>query len=311
MPRCRLCGAKEERQTIRADHVFGGEKHHKFWHCETCDAVYLFPIPSVKEEALFYKMEFEKFMSHRSGNDRDWSSAEEHIRTNQDQVKRRWRFLKEYLEPGQDLLEIGCSSGFMLNAFRDYGLNCTGIEPSGEFIEFLLKNQHIAFASIEELTRQAPNKQFDLIVHFFVLEHIRDPYQFFTETKKRLKQGGKLIAEVPCVNDPLTSLYNIPAFEKFYWSIAHHYYYSPKSIAFVLDSLGYQYKLIPEQRYDLSNHIVWMTEGKPGGQGKFDHVFSSQLIEKYQQDLKDQWQCDTFYLVIENDSQPTPPPSSR
>ena len=250
-------------------------------------------------------------MSRRSGSERDWSSAEEHIRTNQDQVKRRWHFLKEYLEPGQDLLEIGCSSGFMLNAFRDFGINCTGIEPSGEFIEFLSKNLHIAYPNIQELSHQIPEKRFDLIVHFFVLEHMRDPYQFFKETKKLLKPGGKIIAEVPCVNDPLTSLYHVPAFEQFYWSIAHHYYYSPKSISYVLDSLGYQYTLFPEQRYDLSNHIIWMTEGKPGGQGKFDQVFSSQLIEQYKKDLKDQWLCDTFYLVIENDGQQTPPLSSR
>ena len=56
--------------------------------------------------------------------------------------------------------------------------------------------------------------------------------------------------------------------------------------------------MVPEQRYDLSNHIVWMTEGKPGGQGRYNAVFSDELIDRYRADLKKQWKCDTLFLYI-------------
>jgi SAM-dependent methyltransferase len=196
-----------------------------------------------------------------------------------------------------DLLEIGCSSGFMMNKFGEHGLNCVGIEPSGEFLQFLKKNGYTAYSSLEEL-RADESRKFDIVVHFFVLEHIRDPYAFLRETHDLLRSGGKIIAEVPCVNDPLTSLYNIPAFEEFYWSISHHYYYSPKSLSYVLDKLNLRYELVPEQRYDLSNHIKWMTEGKPGGQGQFNHIFSEALREAYADDLKSHWLCDSIFLTI-------------
>jgi len=113
-----------------------------------------------------------------------------------------------------------------------------------------------------------------------------------------LKEDGIIIAEVPCVNDPLTSIYNIPEFEKFYWSIAHHYYFSPKSISYILNQIDCKYKLVPEQRYDLSNHIFWMQYGKPGGQGKYNHIFSKETIDYYKKDLKNNWNCDTFFLYI-------------
>ncbi|MBA7468768.1 Ubiquinone biosynthesis O-methyltransferase, mitochondrial [subsurface metagenome] len=294
---CRLCGASQESQIIRAATVFGGRAEHNFWQCRSCDAVYLYPVPSIEEETYFYKKEFEKFMSSRSGQERDWSNAEAHIQTNQDQVSRRWKFLAPFLEPGMDILEIGCSSGFMLNAFREEGLHCVGIEPSGEFIEFLHSNGYETYQTLE-LLKESHSEPFDLVVHFFVFEHIRDPFQFLEENLKLLKPGGKIIAEIPCVNDPLTSLYTIPAFEKFYWSIAHHYYYSPKSLSYVLDKLDLKYEMLPEQRYDLSNHIVWMTEGKPGGQGRYSHIFSDELLEKYKQDLKKNWLCDTIILYV-------------
>ena len=296
-PKCRICGADESEQSIKADFVYGGKKCHNFWLCNRCKIVYLFPTLSIEEEAFFYKKEFEKFMSSRSGSERDWSGAEEHIKTNQDQVERRLEFLEQYVEKGRDILEIGCSSGFMLNKFRDLGMTCTGIEPSGEFLQFLEKKGHNAFPDISSMKQNRQGK-FDLIVHFFVLEHIRDPFDFFKETYKMLKSGGKIIAEVPCVNDPLTSVYNIPEFEQFYWSIAHHYYYSPDSLSYILNKLGYKYELIPEQRYDLSNHMVWMQEGKPGGRGRYSNVFSNELDELYKQNLKESWLCDTIVMVI-------------
>lgn len=297
---CRLCGASQESQIVRADTVFGGKLKYKFWQCRSCDIVYLYPVPSIEEEVYFYKKEFEKFMSSRSGQERDWSNAEAHVQTNQDQVSRRWKFLAPFLEPEMDILEIGCSSGFMLNAFRKAGLHCVGVEPSGEFIKFLYSNGYEAYQTLEQLKKNH-SKLFDLVVHFFVFEHIRDPFQFLKENLKLLKPGGKIIAEIPCVNDPLTSLYTIPAFERFYWSVAHHFYYNHKSLKYVLDKLDLKYEMIPEQRYDLSNHITWLMEGKPGGQGRFSHVFSQQLIEQYRKDLKEKWLCDTIFVVIDKD----------
>jgi SAM-dependent methyltransferase len=294
---CRLCGAGRDAQEIRAQYVFGGRKEHKFWKCSNCDAIYLYPIPSIEEEKNFYKKEFEKFMARRSGNDRDWSNAKAHVQSNQDQVLRRWKFLEAFMAPGMDILEIGCSSGFMLEAFRKKGMQCVGIEPSGEFIEYLQLNGFESYQTLEMLTEKK-SRLFDLVVHFFVLEHIRDPFEFLKNNLMLLKDGGKIIAEIPCVNDPLTSLYSIEAFEKFYWSVAHHYYYSPNSLKFVLDKLGVKYEMVPEQRYDLSNHIVWMTEGKPGGQGRFNNVFSKELLEQYKKNLKEKWACDTIFLYI-------------
>ncbi len=298
MPKCRICNSIE-RQSLRAEHVFGGREEHNFWECDNCGVIYLYPYLSKEEEQRFYKKEFEKFMAKRVGDHRDWSSAKSHIVSNQDQVKRRWSFLKEHLKKSKSILEIGCSSGFMMNAFRDNGLKCYGVEPSGEFLDFLKQNGHIAYESLDEL-QESENLKFDIIVHFFVFEHIANPFKFLEETYNLLNRGGVIVAEIPSSTDILTSLYNIPSFEKFYWSIAHHYYYNPKSLKYILDRLGYRYELIPEQRYDLSNHITWLMDGKAGGQGRFD-IFSKETIEAYKNDLKNSWNCDTVILKIFKD----------
>ena len=296
---CRICGSGYEFQSVRADFVFGGKEFHKFHECSKCDAIYLNPALSDEEEAFFYKKEFEKFMSSRAGSDYDWTNAQKHIDSNQENVSRRWRFMADYAKPEMNLLEIGCSTGFMLDHFKEEGLEVKGIELSDEFVPFLKDRGYEIFLSLEELIQESSQQKFDIITHYFVFEHIRDPFDFLEKSYQLLNKGGWIIMEVPSATDPLTSLYNIPAFEKFYWSIAHHYYYRPKTIKYILNRLGYTYKILPEQRYDLSNHIRWMTEGKPGGQGMFNHVFSEELCYEYMNDLKATWNCDTMFVYIQ------------
>lgn len=291
---CRICGSGEKNLSIRADYVFGGNKDDNFWHCKNCDVIFLYPIPSVEEEKRFYLKEFEKFMSKRVGDHRDWSNAEQHKVTNQDQVIRRMKFLKDFVKTDTEILEIGCSSGFMLDEFKKKGSNCTGVEPSGEFGDFLSQSGHKYVDDIEELR----GNKYDLITHFFVFEHMRDPFKFLKTTHEMLNENGVHICEIPCCEDALTSLYNIPAFEKFYWSKAHHYYYNFNSLQFILNKMNYKYKLVPEQRYDISNHITWMEKGIPGGQGKYNDIFSIEAREAYRQSLIESKKCDTIFLYI-------------
>lgn len=299
--KCRLCN-NDKSIIKRAEFVFGGKEEHKFWECSNCGVIFLYPYLSEEEEKYFYNKEFEKFMSSRSGNERDWTNAKKHIDTNQDQVERRLKYLKKHLRSNMKILEIGCSSGFMMKAFKEIGAECVGIEPSGEFLPFLKNGGFRAYENLEKFIKENPDEKFDLVVHFFVFEHISEPFSFLENTYNLLKPNGMIIAEIPSSTDVLTSVYNIPAFEKFYWSIAHHYYYNPKSIEFIMKKLGYRYIIQPEQRYDLSNHITWLMDGKPGGQGRFD-MFCQETIDSYGEDLKKSWKCDTLLLSIFKDLQ--------
>jgi 2-polyprenyl-3-methyl-5-hydroxy-6-metoxy-1,4-benzoquinol methylase len=294
---CRFCAAPGGRLTLRAHHVYGGDATRAFWECSHCGIVFLSPPLTPEEEARFYRQEFEKFMEQRSGPDRDWKGAEAHVASNQDHVLRRMQVLQPFLAEQTNVLEIGCSSGFMLDAMQAAGAHCTGVEPSAVFTDYLLKKGHKVYGSLDALEADQP-RPFDLITHFFVLEHIADPRSFIRQKLRLLKPEGRMVMEVPSATDALTSLYRIPAFERFYWSIAHHYYYKPKSLRYLLDELGLAYQLIPSQRYDLSNHMVWLGEGRPGGQERYAGVFSAELVELYGRDLIEGGYPDTYFVVL-------------
>ena len=296
-PSCRFCNAGPALQSIKGEFVFGGTSDRHFWECDACKVIYQFPSLSEEEETLFYKKEFEKYMETRTGQDKDWSSPEKHFLSNQKERERRMSFLESYLLKGQKVLEIGCSSGFMLSALKDKGMDVYGLDPSEGFIEFVKSKGIQVYKTFKDLKKNHDIK-FDLIIHYYVLEHIRKPVEFLNQYMELLNVTGKMIFEVPCSTDPLVELYKNSAFNKFYWSVAHHWYFNQKSLTEVLKKTGYSFELFPEQRYDLSNHMIWMQEGRPGGLGRYSCIFGEDLDKLYKKKLKEKWMCDTIIAMV-------------
>ena len=298
-PKCRFCKATASHQSIKGETVYGGQPDQHFWQCDSCQMIYLYPPLSEEEEKLFYKKEFEKFMTDRSGGDKDWSTPKKHFQSNQDEVKRRMSWLNPHLFEGMKVLEIGCSSGFMLDALRGKGVEVYGVDPSEVFIDFARSNSLAVYKNFEELIKEHDHA-FDLILHYYVLEHIRNPVEFISRYMQCLCAEGKMICEVPNATDPLIELYRVPAFDRFYWSCAHHWYFNRESLSSVLNETGYRYQLFPEQRYDLSNHIVWLQDGKPGGMGRYTRIWGQNFEDLYKTKLKANWICDTLVAVVAN-----------
>lgn len=296
---CPLCNTGAEKQSILTKHVYGDSNHkHAFFKCEFCNVIYLYPQLTSAQEHQFYAKEFERFMSTRSGENSSWENPEKHVKSNEAQFQRRWKYLKNILPKHGKILEFGCSSGFMLYPLMEQGYECYGIEPSKCFSEYLkIRGVHI-FENISTI-----NLQFDVLMHFFLLEHVRNPIDFIQSNLKLLKTNGELIIEIPNASDPLHTIYAIPEFERFYWSIAHHWYFTEDSICFLLNQIPHiTYKILKDQRYDLSNHIVWARDGKPGGMGRFSHYFNEKLNQTYKENLISSGHCDTLVIYIKKKS---------
>jgi SAM-dependent methyltransferase len=297
--KCPLCGEGNGKQKVVTSHVYGEKDNSRaFYHCFGCDVRYLYPTLTPEEEARFYASEFGGFMEARTGATGGWDGPESHIIANEPARIRRNKYLSPHIFKGASILEIGCSSGFMLFPLIKEGYACVGIEPSGLFGEYLKKQDLAVYPSLEALKENEPGITFDLIMHFFVLEHISAPLPFLESQISLLNAGGKIIIEIPNVADPLYSIYDIQEFERFYWSVAHPWYFSEASLQYLLDSLGRPYEILLDQRYDLSNHMTWARDGKPGGMGRYTETLGAEIEELYKQALIRSRRCDTLIAVI-------------
>jgi hypothetical protein len=66
----------------------------------------------------------------------------------------------------------------------------------------------------------------------------------------------------------------------------------------LLDRLCCPYEIMRDQRYDLSNHIIWARDGRPGGVGRFSETLGGDFDDTYKQALIRSGHCDTLIGVI-------------
>jgi 2-polyprenyl-3-methyl-5-hydroxy-6-metoxy-1,4-benzoquinol methylase len=283
------------RQSIVAAQVYGDDGGRAVFRCDGCDVRYLHPGLSPEEEAKFYAAEFEAFMAKRSAADAGWDGPERHIRANEPQRQRRMAYLAPFLKPKSRILEIGCSSGFVLYPLAADGHKCIGIEPSGVFADYVRSRGLTCHNSLDALGAE---ERFDLILHYYVMEHLADPAAFLQRQLALLKPGGRIVFEVPNANDALTTIYEIPAYARFIWVVSHRWYFTERSLAHAIAASGGKGEVRLDQRYDLSNHLVWLRDGKPGGMGRFTNILGPEIEDQYRQALIHARHCDTLIGIL-------------
>jgi len=240
---------------------------------------------SEEEERDFYDKTYRSFYENQKPEDLWKESLPE--------AKKRVARFQNLFSRDSRLLEIGCASGFFLSEVKPYVKTVTGVELTREYVRYATSKGLDVRESLDEI----PAESCDLIFMFHVLEHIHDPIELLKEVKKKLAMNGTLIIEVPNIDDILVSTYKIPNHLDFYWEIAHNYYFSKQTLGDVLETAGFRYEIFPLQRYDLSNHMYWMLNGKPGGQGFFNSIFPESLLNEYKTALKKKFLCDTIYAI--------------
>jgi SAM-dependent methyltransferase len=227
----------------------------------------------------------------------NWKTPEDHfVGFVRGEGLRRLQDVAGYLQTEWDVLKIGSSTGYFLELIRPYVRSVTGVEPGPDYAAYANQRGIRTVRAVKELDQAA---RYDAIFVDDVLEHMRQPIGFLGSMKSLLKPDSRLFIQVPNVLDVLLTRYNTPQFGAFYWQKMHYYYFSPRTLADVLGRAGYTCQLIPLQRYDLSNHIIWLRDGQPGGQEHFKDIFSPELEVAYAETLKRHWLCDTIFAIAQ------------
>ena len=294
---CPLCSAAASAQQVESRVVPGGRDEHSYFRCGTCDVRYLWPRLSAEEELRFYRDEFAVFMQSREGTESLPLTAQAHRERNESlRVERMGRLAADLTSP-RSILEVGCASGFMLLPLREAGHHCVAIEPSGLFREDLNARGLDTYESLDDLVA-ASDEKFDLIFHYFVLEHVGDPLGFLTQQLDLLNPGGVLEFELPCGNDALLEIYNLNSFRDFYFQVGHQWVFTPSSLRSLLDRTGMPVEVGVRQRYGLANHVTWAEKGRPGGNPALAEIYGDDLDAAYRQRLIDTGHADTLTAVI-------------
>jgi 2-polyprenyl-3-methyl-5-hydroxy-6-metoxy-1,4-benzoquinol methylase len=111
------------------------------------------------------------------------------------EIKQKVQLIELYKKHG-DLLEIGCGDGFLLNKIKDK-YNITGIDISEFAIKRASKLIDDNKLKILDIEKQDVDGDFDIIIAFDVMEHLKDPTETIKKIKNALKKDGIFIFSVP------------------------------------------------------------------------------------------------------------------
>ncbi|MDX9970360.1 MAG: class I SAM-dependent methyltransferase [Candidatus Gracilibacteria bacterium] len=105
--------------------------------------------------------------------------------------------INERVNTNTKILDIGCGHGDFMKEVYDKTNFSFGIDPDASALEknSFIKNKFVA--SAEKLPFQ--DNTFDIVVSAWVLEHIQNPRESFSEIFRVLKPGGKVIFLTPNV----------------------------------------------------------------------------------------------------------------
>jgi len=120
-------------------------------------------------------------------------------------VIRRYLFSKHIknfkLDPHDNILDIGSSSGTNLRMLKDLGFkNYVGIDVSQNSREICLKKNLGEILIADICDNKFSNEQFQLIIAGDVIEHIQDDNKALSEIRRIVAKNGKVIISVPCFN---------------------------------------------------------------------------------------------------------------
>jgi cyclopropane fatty-acyl-phospholipid synthase-like methyltransferase len=110
---------------------------------------------------------------------------------------------KSKFSKNSKVLEIGFGNGNFLQYAKINNWDIVGIEANQALVKIAGK-KGFNVKHLEDIS-SFPNETFDLIVAFDVIEHIPQNLlpQFFLDVKKKLKDGGFLIARFPNGDSPI------------------------------------------------------------------------------------------------------------
>jgi ubiquinone/menaquinone biosynthesis C-methylase UbiE len=177
-PQCPICRSPEQRPVVEFPEL-------AFARCGSCGLIF----KSEQAPGLGGAYEEEYFRLNRAKYLSRWNHR---VR----KCARQLLVCLEFAPHAKDVLDVGCSAGYVLEAARRLGLQPTGVDLSRFAVSLCRERGYAAEEGpLEKLP--FPDRSFDIVTCKHTLEHVEHPLEGLAEIRRVLRPGGVAFLIVP------------------------------------------------------------------------------------------------------------------
>ena len=184
---CPVCDSKKNKSIYS---LFRNNKRVRLKLCLDCGFVFQ-DLDSREKYINYYQKEYRDLKPNKTNN------KEQKLK----KMNSLWDFIcSEYNDISNpcEILDIGCSKGYLLDILKKNNYATHGIEPDvGDAM--IAKNNHDIKQGVFD-SQSFKEKKFNIITAFNVLEHVLEPTGFINNVYERLNDEGYLIVNIPCLD---------------------------------------------------------------------------------------------------------------
>jgi CMP-N,N'-diacetyllegionaminic acid synthase len=241
---CPTCGRDEPRLELEKDHM-------RIVRCGACDLVYVNPtFDEAHYKKVYASAEYQEIV-------RDLG-----LRSHEYRVQRFGReridILARHLHASRlRLLDVGCSTGFVVEAARDRGWDAVGLDLNPSAVEYG-RSRGLDLRDVALEDAGFPPASFDAVCLFDVLEHLLDPRRTLRMCTALLKPGGIVFLYVPNYDSASRLLMRNEA--HFIWPTHHLNYYTPTTLRDLLAREGLLTEYLATEGLDIVDYLWYRRE---------------------------------------------------
>jgi 2-polyprenyl-3-methyl-5-hydroxy-6-metoxy-1,4-benzoquinol methylase len=242
---CPTCGSTDAAPELDKDHM-------SVVRCRACDLVYVSPtFNEAHYQEVYASQEYQDIVKDLGIKSHEYRVQ----RFGAERVELMTRHLAAMARPRY--LDVGCSTGFVVEAARDRGWEATGIDLNPSAIEFgRTRGLDLRTVALEDAG--FPAGSFDALSLFDVLEHLFDPVRTLRACVRLLRPGGILFAYVPNYDSASRLLMGKDA--HFIWPTHHLNYYTPVTIQALMGREGLRTEYVATEGLDIVDYLWYRRE---------------------------------------------------
>lgn len=240
---CPTCGSGEYVQEMHKDHFF-------IVRCACCNLVYVNPVfNETQYKEVYQSQEYQEIMAPLRN--------ESHGYRVERFGKERVSIMKRFIHKASQVqyLDVGCGTGFVVEAASEEGWDAKGIDLNPATIEFGITERKLNLKNCALEEFDAAKESFDAISLFEVVEHLINPKTILTKAIQLLKNDGILFLYVPNYDSAYRMLLEKEA--HFIWPTHHLNYYTPQTISYLLEQLGLRVEFLVTEGLDIVDYMWW------------------------------------------------------